>query len=214
MDNRHPLSVITPTLDGPVLERLAFVDTPFTAGRLQRLIPEASIDGIRRVLNRLAGQGIVSATRIGSAVAYSFNESHLAAPAIRALASPVVELARRCTGLFAASPTPPEYAALFGSWARGQASTSSDVDIFLVRPDDVGDDPWEVLVEQIEDAVTRWTGNDARSFVLRRGELHEPGNQAVLLSIFREGRELWGDLGSLRNEVVHGTGKDVAVAHE
>lgn len=204
MDRRHPLAVVTPTLDGDVLAHLSFVGAQFTAGQLQQLIPDASVDGIRKVLNRLTDQGIVIATRIGSAIAYRFNEDHIAAPAIRQLASPAVQLMRRCHDFFEASPTPPRCAAIFGSWSRGEASTTSDVDVFLVRPDDVPDVPWDVTVGDLEEAVTRWTGNDARAFVLRESELHDPGNRPVLDSIFKEGRRVWGDLEGLRNEVVHG----------
>jgi predicted transcriptional regulator len=43
------------------------------------MLPEHSENGIRRVLLRLVGQGIVEAARAGNAYLYRFNREHLAA---------------------------------------------------------------------------------------------------------------------------------------
>ena len=50
---------------------------------------------------------------------------------------------------------------LFGSAARGDGRRDSDVDLLVVRPDDVApDDPvWSAHVADLERSVTAWTGN-------------------------------------------------------
>jgi DNA-binding HxlR family transcriptional regulator len=176
MEVGQPLGVVTPTLDGTVLTRLARADTAFTTGQLHRLIPDVSVEGIRRVLKRLHRQGIVTATSAGPGVLYALNREHLAAPAIIALAEQPATLRHRLSDLLAGWTHPPVYAAIFGSWARGAATVDSDIDLFLVRgATDLPDEIWEDQVAALEHAVTSWTGNDARTLVLSEGELTRVG---------------------------------------
>lgn len=193
MDVRRPLAIVTPTLDGDVLSRLARADASFTPGQLQRLIPDASIEGIRRVLKRLAGQGIVLATRVGdTAVAYSLNREHLGSGAVIELAEMVEELSRRITEQINAWRHRPVYAAIFGSWARGEATTTSDVDLFLIRPREAPDDEWDEQIGELERAVWKWTGNDARAFVIDEDRLPEMASEPVLADIASEGVTVHG----------------------
>jgi hypothetical protein len=193
MDARHPLRVVTPTLDGDVLTRLALAEASFTPGQLQRLLPDASVAGIRRVLNRLADEGIVTATKVGtSAVVYALNRDHLAADAVVALANQPAALRARIGGELDSWARPPVYAALFGSWARGEATTTSDIDLFLVRPTEVDDGLWAEQVDALEADVSRWTGNDARSYVVEEQRLEELRTEPVLASIRDEGLTVHG----------------------
>jgi predicted nucleotidyltransferase len=194
MDIRHPLGVVTPTLDGDVLTRLAQAEAAFTPGQLQRLLPDASVAGIRRVLNRLAREGVVTATRAGSAAfVYSLNREHLAANAVIDLAHLSTTLRARLGDMLGTWAHPPVYAALFGSWARGDASTESDIDVFLVRPGEVDDDRWFEQVASLEEQLSRWTGNDARTYVIDQPHLETMRSEPVLASIRDEGLTVHGD---------------------
>lgn len=202
MDAAHPLAVVTPSLDGDVLTRLALADTAFTPGQLQRLIPHATVAGIRRVLKRLAEQGVVTMSSAGvTAKVFELNREHLAADAIVELASQVPRLLERIGERVGSWIEPPTYAAVFGSFARRQATTVSDVDIFLVRPARSDDEVWFPQVEGLESAVTRWTGNDARAFVIDEDRLAEPGYARVLDDIVREGISVTGDPVWLRKAI-------------
>ena len=55
----------------------------------------------------------------------------------------------------------PAHVSLFGSAARGDGDTASDIDLFLVRPDDVQehDAMWREQVARLADHIYRWTGN-------------------------------------------------------
>jgi hypothetical protein len=187
------MGLIAPTLDGDVLTRLAQAESAFTPGQLRRLLPDASVAGIRRVLNRLADQGIVVATRAGgAAITYALNREHLAADALIALAEQPATLRARIGEALGSWAHPPVYAAIFGSWARGEATTSSDIDIFLVRPTDIDDGLWADQVDALEAHVSRWTGNDARSYVVDEGRLQEMRAEPVLTSVRDEGLTVYG----------------------
>jgi hypothetical protein len=215
MDFRHPLAVITPTLDGDVLARLALADAAFSAGQLRRLIPRASVDGIRKVLKRLTAQGIVIASPAGgAAVTYRLNREHLAAPAIIDLSDPAATLRNRVTGLLRSWTHPPRYAALFGSSARDEAGTESDVDLFLIRPPATDDDLWDEQIASLESSVTRWTGNDARALVVDENDLPRREGDPVLRSVAREGIPVLGDVSWFRSAVRTRSHGEVADAHE
>ena len=125
MDARHPLAVVTPTLDGDVLHHLALTGAALTPGQLARLLPKASIEGTRKVLNRLAKQGIVLSTRVGdAATTYELNRDHLAADAVIALAQQARTLRERIETFIADWKVLPVYAALsVPGHARARRST-------------------------------------------------------------------------------------------
>ena len=193
MNLSRPFEVVTPTLDGTVLAALAGAEAAFTPGQLHRLIGGHSIDGVRRVLNRLTAQGIVRAEPTSTSVLYSLNRQHLAA-------GPVIDLARLRDTLVAriserldAWAHRPVYAALFGSAARGDMRADSDLDLLVVRPDAVppDDEIWQSQLNELAADVTAWTGNDAR--VLEYGAAQaRSASEPVLLTIAAQGLTLYG----------------------
>jgi predicted nucleotidyltransferase len=215
MDVQHPLAVVTPTLDGDVLTRLALADAAFTPGQLSKLVPTGSVAGIRKVLNRLTDHGIVIATRAGNAaIIYALNREHLAADAIIALAEQPTMLRKRIDALLTGWSIPPVYASIFGSWARGEATTASDVDLLLVRPADAPDDLWDAQVGSLEDAVSRWTGNDARAFVVMEHRLPSVDQEPVLGSVVRDGLTLHGSAAWFRTAVAYGARHEPERRHD
>lgn len=213
MDVTRPLAVVTPTLDGDVLRHLALTDAAYTAGQLARLLPKGSVAGVRKVLQRLAEQGIVTVSRAGSAaLTFQLNREHVGADAVIALARQAHTLRARLEELLATWDLPPLYAALFGSWSRGEATTRSDVDVILVRPDSADEGAWDEQVDDMQRRVSRWTGNDARPFVVDEGELDVYASEPVLASIRREGLTVYGDPRWLRRRahprVVAGCAED------
>jgi len=103
--------------------------------------------------------------------------------------------------LIAGWTEPPVYAALFGSWARSRATADSDVDLFLVRPDEADDTEWEAQLFALQQVVSRWTGNDARPFVIDESDLPERRTEPVLQSIRSEGLTMFGDASWFRKQV-------------
>ena len=88
MNFDRPNECRDPTVDGDVLTALALADAWFTTGRIHQTIGRHSEDGIRRVLRRLAGQGIIETLSGGPAVLYRLNRRHLAAPPVIQLGKP------------------------------------------------------------------------------------------------------------------------------
>ena len=193
MDASRPLAVVTPTLDGLVLAVLALADTSFTTGQLNRMLPEHSENGIRRVLLRLVGQGIVEAARAGNAYLYRFNREHLAAGPITDLVNLRATLLDRIEERLKTWKWQPVYAAVFGSMARGTATTGSDVDVLLVRPDETPEDDWAAQVADLAEAVTKWTGNDARPIEFSVDELKSRRKEPLFKDVLAQGLTVAGD---------------------
>src|SRR5450759_1426723 len=85
MDLSNPIAVITPTLDAAVLQVLAATTGACTAGEVHRRLGRASDAGVRRVLERLVGQGIVTADRSHRFPLYVLKRDHVAFPHIEGL---------------------------------------------------------------------------------------------------------------------------------
>jgi len=171
MDLDRPLAIITPTLDGDVLAVVAGRDGAFTTGQIHRLLTQHSEEGIRKVLRRLTDQGIVRSERVGNAFSYQLNQEHLATPHIIAIAETKKTFLERLEELLKSWQPRPVYAAVFGSSARGQMRPSSDIDLLLVRPQEIVDAHWEDQVDHLAVTVTRWLGNDTRVIEFTEGEI-------------------------------------------
>ena len=198
MDLTRPLAVVTPTLDGDVLRVLARKQDALTPGELQRLLGAHSVDGIRKALNRLAGQGIVLSRRAGSGNLYRLNRHHLAAGAILELANMRRTFLTRLASELAAWQAPATYAALFGSAARHDMTATSDIDIFLLRPTAVNPELWSDQIISLVTRVTAWTGNDTRILEYSRPEVAAHRREPVLAAVQDEGIPLVGDAEEFR----------------
>lgn len=192
MELQHPLAVVTGGVDGDLLQVFASADAEFTAPQLQRLLPRRSLAGIRYALDRLIDQGIVLDRTVGRTHVYAFNDRHLAAAPVRTLAAQKSELLRRLRESLANWPHPPIYAALYGSAARGEMTTESDLDILLIR-DDAADAAWFDDSASLAESATAWTGNDTRIVDLHVDDLDDESLQPLLRNIATEGLALLGD---------------------
>lgn len=191
----RPFLALTPTVDGAVLDVLAKADDEFTTGRVHGLVGQYSYNGVRKTLVRLAQQGVVSTRRVGNADVFRLNREHLAA-------GPIVEISRiretllhRLRGLLEQWEVQAEYAAMFGSAARGAMHVDSDIDVIIIRPSGVSADgsSWQGQTSTLRERLTAWTGNDTRILEFDAGEaqeLHE--NEGVLRAAQAEGVWLFG----------------------
>lgn len=204
MDFRSPLRVVTPTLDGDVLAVLARSEVALTSGEIHRLLGRGSDEGIRKVLARLSGEGIVTREKAGRAFLYALNREHLAAPWVEGLAALPAQLIERLRQEIERWSVPAKFALLFGSVARGEARAGSDLDLLLIRSASCAeDDPrWRDQVLELERAASAWTGNDARVLEYGEGELAGlAGKEPVLEEAARESIELVGSLRLFRRAI-------------
>lgn len=207
MDLTRPLALIAPTVDADVLAVLASSTALFTGRQVHQVAARHSERGVRNTLRRLCDQGIVIRERVGSADLYQLNRQHLAAPYIESLAKLKAELLERMTAMIGEWALEPEFVALFGSAARGDMRPDSDIDLFVVRPDDVDadDETWLRQLDTLTESVTGWTGNDARVLELAAGEVAAGGQ--VVRDIRAEGMVLHGPRGYLRGPGVTSEGE-------
>lgn len=192
MELGRPFATVTPTLDGDVLAVLALHDVTFTTGQVHRILNRFSEEGIRKVLSRLALQGVVLVERVGNANAYRFNADHLAADAILALARLPDTFLGRLEKHFDAWDSPPVYGAVFGSAVTGSMTPASDIDLFLVQDDDAPAEVWSQQLVRLSRTVTSWTGNDARAIVYTVTELTRARAEPVVREVVERGLTVAG----------------------
>ena len=161
MDLAMPLAVVTPTLDAAVLHALAATTARASGAQVHRMAAAGSPDGVRKVLTRLVAQGIVLADEYPNATLYLLNRDHVAADAIVALTRLRTPIIERITDALSRWSPEPVHASLFGSFARGEATTTSDIDILVViGPAGAADqDARAAQIEHLAADVLRWTGN-------------------------------------------------------
>jgi DNA-binding transcriptional ArsR family regulator len=146
-----------------VLRVLRGTTRPLTGREVARLVRTGSQPTVNASLRRLSAEGLVRVEEAGNAYLYTFNREHLAAPAVELLADVRTELERRLRSEISGWQVAPVHLSIFGSAARGDGSTASDIDIFVVRPRDVSDDDplWREQLDRLSDHVLAWTGNHA-----------------------------------------------------
>ena len=124
----------TSALDGPVLSVLAEYDRPLTVTEIAEKAARGTEIGIRRVIQRLVAQGIVSGIAIGKRSGYVLNRQHVAADGVIQLAGLRRILWSRMAEHITHWPSKPVLARVFGSAARGDGDETSDIDVLFVRP--------------------------------------------------------------------------------
>ncbi|MGA2454044.1 MAG: nucleotidyltransferase domain-containing protein [Solirubrobacteraceae bacterium] len=163
MDVARPYTAVCPTLDGEVLRVLAGTTMLLTGREVARLAGRNSHSGVLNVLNRLTEHGLVTRVELNRAFLYALNRDHLAAPAVDILAGMREELLSRVRREFGEWQIAPVHVSLFGSAARGDGDTRSDIDLLVIRASDVDEDEpaWRAQIDGLSDQIQRWTGNYA-----------------------------------------------------
>ncbi len=162
MDVARPYTAISPSVDTAVLVVLAGSNVPRSGREIARRTGRSKT-GVQHVLERLVDQGIVERLSTGNAQLYSLNRDHLLATAVEHMASAHTELIQRLRDTVNSWTTPAVHASLFGSAARGDGDTRSDIDLLIVRPAnlDPESESWRAQVDSLAEDIRRWTGNNA-----------------------------------------------------
>lgn len=180
MDFSQPYAAICPSLDGPVLDVLVHTTRPLTGREIARLARRGSERGVRLVLNRLVEHGLVTVQEAGPALLFVLNREHVAAGLVEGLARLWAELVDRIRRDIEGWPSQPVHVSIFGSAARGDGHTDSDIDLLIVRPERVAeDDPqWREQTHRLTERIERWSGNHA--------SLHEVSPKGLKAALRRE----------------------------
>ena len=115
-----------------------------------------------RALRRLSDQGLVHVEAAGRAHLYRLNRDHVLTAPLIEMASATTRLRHQLADRVSTWQVPALHVSLYGSVARGEATSSSDVDVLVVRPESL--DPahvgiWEDQLAALEIEVYSWTGN-------------------------------------------------------
>jgi predicted nucleotidyltransferase len=157
VDLSSPVRDVAPAVRGALLQTLARLEQPVT--RRQLAVAAGVAPGnASAVIEELIQSGLVSEKVAGRSSMVLLNRNHLAAGPVLALAGLRGELIRRLRDRLSAWPDL-HGAWLFGSVARGDASSDSDIDLLIVAEDLQSLDLHDRLAHLQAD-VRSWTGND------------------------------------------------------
>lgn len=196
MDVSKPFTAISPSVDVDVLVVLAGSTKPRSGRELARRAGR-STTGVQYALDRLVEHGLISREQVGRTFLYTLNREHLLASTVELMAGARGELVRRLRVTIAAWGTPVVHASLFGSAARGDGHTGSDIDLLVVRPADVDpdDDGWRGQLDELASLVHHWTGNRGSIAEIAEGELSQLREERppVLEELERDAVDLAGE---------------------
>src|SRR5213593_4508636 len=192
-----PYTAALSKTDGQVLSVLAGTTKPLGGREVARLAG-VSQNGAWRALRRLVDQGVVIEEPAGGrSMLYTLNRDHLAADPIITLTRLRPILFERLKEHLAAWEVQPIHASIFGSAARGDGDTQSDIDILVIRPKDVEeeDDQWRSQINSFAAAIHSWTGNHAGIAEIAERDLARLRRErpAVVKNVVADGITLVGD---------------------
>lgn len=161
MDFARPVEAVVGGAQGRLLAVLLQITAPLSLRRL------ASLAGVSpaqasRVMPRLVGLGIVDRHEVPPASQFVLARDNVAAQVLLQLADArAIALQQIGEAASTISPEPVSVIA-FGSLARGEADADSDIDLAVVRADDVDEDeePWADSIDAWRRQVRALTGNE------------------------------------------------------
>jgi predicted nucleotidyltransferase len=160
VDYRRPVEALIPGVQGRVLGVLARTSTDLTMRAVAELAgvspQQASV-----VIRRLGDLGVVERRDVPPVSLVRLAADNLAAQAVRAIVGLRQAALDRLSALaFDIRPVPASLV-VFGSFARGEADSGSDLDVLAVRPPGlpIDDDEWTDSLGSWADRATRVVGN-------------------------------------------------------
>ena len=173
VDLSHPLNTLAPGLEGAVLEVLARATEPLSGREVRsRMSREASQAGVQKALDRLRVAGLVTQRPNGRAILNRLNRDHALARHVVDLVEMGDTMPSRIAEVIRPHLEGASKALLFGSVARWQADSDSDIDLILVWPDDYDKDPWDAT-DSINEQLRRFTGNPCNTLLFTESEFEE-----------------------------------------
>jgi len=127
-------------------------------------------------VHRLVRQGLVLTEPVGNAIICRFNNEHLAARSIRELITLRSSLLALLRAEISGWAIVSVHASLFGSAARGDGDTESDLDLLVVRRDDLTaqeKSSWDDQLAATGQRARIATGNPANWFDITRSDLSQ-----------------------------------------
>jgi DNA-binding transcriptional ArsR family regulator len=196
VDLGRPASVAMPAGTEAVIRVLAGTDGPLGVREVARLAG-VSANRASQVLSELADHGVVLVDERGAGRLCRLNRAHLAAEPLLALAGLRARLVEFLRSEVATWSHRPVHVSLFGSAARGDGTTGSDLDLLVVRPDsrsEAEDERWDDQLFASGQRIFSATGNRAAWLVTNPSDLRRAvkTGEAIVGEWRRDGIHLGG----------------------
>lgn len=200
MDLCHPLTALIPGVQGRVLAVLTGTDAELT-GRTVASLASSSPAQTLRVLNRLVDLGVVERRDVPPAALFRLVPDNLVADALLGISQLRDVLISHMGRIADVIEPAPVSITVFGSFARGDADADSDIDVLVVRPEDVEQysEPWESSLAAWRERVARTAGNSV--------EILEESDDQARQALTGRRQGVWDDI---RTEGVHVAGKSLS----
>ena len=160
MDFAHPVAAVIPGVQGRVLAVLAETTAELNLRTLARLA-RVSTAQASRVIPGLVELGLLERREVPPSSLFWLNRENAAAQVVIELAQLRRTVLDQISAATLELPVPPVSVIVFGSFARDEADRWSDIDVVVVRPDEVDDDDerWNMGVAHWCRRVRSMTGN-------------------------------------------------------
>lgn len=161
MDFARPVEAVIGGAQGRLLAVLVKITAPLTLRRLAGLAGVSPAQA-SRVMPRLVELGIVERYEVPPASQFVLARGNVATQMLLALADAQAMTLRQIGEAASVISPEPVSVIAFGSYARGEADAESDIDLAVVRADDVDDDnePWAESIDVWHRHVRALTGNE------------------------------------------------------
>ena len=195
MDFVHPVRALIPGVQGRVLAVLAETTAELNLRTVAQLA-DVSTAQASRVMPGLVELGLVERREVPPSLLFRLNRENAASQVVVSLASLYDTVLARIGEVVGQMSVLPVSVIVFGSFARRAADRDSDIDVVIVRPDEVDgeDETWVAEVEQ-------WC-RDARSISGNTVEVIEIGLASAIEKL-TSGGPLWTEI-ARDGLVVHG----------
>lgn len=196
MDYTHPLESVFPGAQSRVLAVLARVDVEFSLRTLAR-VAQVSPAQVSRIMPPLVELGLVQRRDISPLAMFRMIRTHVASQAVIALLDSRATVLRHLGSLAETTNLPAASIIVFGSFARRESEIQSDIDIVIVRPDDMDEDSrvWVDPILRWQEEASCLSGNEIQILEYTRTEVHQRLNSDVPLwdNILQDGIVVFGE---------------------
>jgi predicted nucleotidyltransferase len=205
VDFLHPVEAVIPGAQGRILAVLARTTSELNLRTIARLAGVSSAQA-SRVLPSLVALGVVERREAPPSALFRLVPEHAAARAVLLLVDARELAVQELSRLASALDPAPVSVVIFGSFARGDAVTASDLDVLIVRPDVVDEDDanWRRGIDGWAKSVRRLTGNRVELLEVSETEAGRRlrSRQPLWLDVQRDGIVVSGrDLASLKKRL-------------
>lgn len=200
MNLTEPLEGLLPPIEAAALRALSRTDAGLSGRQVHAVTGVGSTSGAHRALTRLARIGLVSVESRPPALIYRPNRRHVLWSVVEEALQArdrVIDEVRR----FFADELPAEVPAdlrvtaiLYGSVARRESTSESDVDVLVVFPEGFGSDARADLILRLAERIEELTGNAAQVNAMDRSEYRrrDADGDPFLVNVRRDGIHLFG----------------------